>query len=352
MKLVFTTNQMPGYMRIRRGKGFSYLLPDGGLLNDKAERMRISALSIPPAYEDVWICMLENGHLQATGKDARGRTQYCYHAAWHDEAADRKFGILCDFVTALPRIRARVRRELCVPYLTFDRVVAGIVALLDLTGYRIGNSKYARENRTFGISSLLTRHLKEEDGQLLLRFRGKAGHKHKTEIAAPRLARLISELHDLPGQNLFRYEDEQGEWHDVGSADVNRWLKEAGDGDYTAKQFRTWKATLICAIELATEPPADTKSARERVIRQAIKITALKLNHTAATCRKYYIHPRLTAAYRNGSLFQIMNSPPPRLRKSDGTASLHANERRVFKIISAADRKAGAICMRMKRLSR
>lgn len=335
MKLVYTSDQMPGYRRLRRGKGFSFLLPDGGRLQDKEERRRILSLAIPPAYEDVWICTLKNGHLQATGIDARKRKQYRYHPAWHEGAADRKFEMLAEFATALPRIRARLRKELADADLTRERVIAGIVALLDLTGYRIGNSRYVRENRTFGISSLLNRHLREEEeGQLILRFRGKAGSEHHAEIANPRLSRLVAELQELPGQHLFRYEDSEGKLHDIETADVNTWLKEAGGGDYTAKQFRTWRATLLCAKELAAEPPPEARTAQDRIVREAIKKTALNLNHTPATCRKYYIHPALIDAYRTGFLHHVMNSKPPRLKAGNGTAGLHADERRVFKIIT------------------
>ncbi|WAC21465.1 DNA topoisomerase IB [Luteolibacter sp. SL250] len=335
VRLVYTTDTMPGYRRHRRGTGFSFLQPDGKVLADRAERRRILSLAVPPAYEDVWICMLENGHLQATGIDARGRKQYRYHPQWHAGSADRKYGLLSSFAAALPRIRQQVAKALSRPTLTRDRVIAGIVALLDSTGYRIGNARYEKENRTFGLSTLLNRHLREADGQLTLRFRGKAGQEHLAEIANPRLVRLVSELQELPGQHLFRYEDRDGGLHDIGTADVNGWLKEITGGDYTAKQFRTWKATVLCARELAKEPPPDTRTARERVIRQSIKDTALRLHHTPATCRKYYIHPALLAAYRTGDLFRIMHALPPRLRRTDGTAGLRSDERRVHKILES-----------------
>lgn len=332
--LRFTHDQMPGYKRIRRGTGFSFLLPEGILLHDRLERKRILSLAIPPAYESVWVCMLPNGHLQATGIDARGRKQYRYHPDWHASAADRKFGVLQSFAKALPHIRSQVRKELARPSLTMGRVIAGIVALLDHTGYRIGNARYAKDNHTFGLASLLSRHLREEDGLLKLKFRGKAGQEHQAAIVSPKLVTLISELQELPGQNLFRYEDSTGEWHDIGTSEINEWLKETGGGDYTAKQFRTWKATVLCAHELAKEPPPETRTAQERAIREAIKATAERLHHTPATCRKYYIHPALLTAYRTGDLFRIMHSRPPRLRATDGTARLYADERRVFKILS------------------
>jgi len=300
MKLVYTSDSMPGYKRVRRGKGFSFLLPDGRSLVDKVERQRILSLAIPPAYENVWVCPLENGHLQATGIDARRRKQYRYHPAWHEDAADRKFEMLTNFATALPGIRAALRRELGKTELNRERVIAGVVALLDLTGYRIGNSRYVKENRTFGLSSLLVRHLKEDQGRYRLKFRGKAGHEHQAEITDPRLARLIADLQELPGQHLFCYEDEAGNSHEIGTGDVNNWLGEVSGGDYTAKQFRTWRATVLCARELGSEPLAETKAGQERAIRQAIKATAAILNHTPTTCRKYYIHPNLIAAYRRG----------------------------------------------------
>lgn len=334
MKLIFTHDRMPGYKRVRKGRGFAFFLPDGSSLRDKLERQRILSLAIPPAYQDVWVCPVPNGHLQATGIDARLRKQYCYHPAWHQDAADRKFSLLPAFATALPKIRASLRRELVGPELTRERVIAGIVALLDITGYRIGNSRYEKQNKTFGLSSLLTRHLKEEDGQLKLRFRGKAGHEHEAEIASPRLAQLVAELQDLPGQHLFRYEDESGECHDIGTADVNDWLKETGGGDYTAKQFRTWRATLLCARALAAQPPPESNTAQQIVVRDAIKAVATVLNHTPATCRKYYIHPAILTAYGSGALYKIMHSTPPRLSRKNGSAGLLTDERRVYKMIA------------------
>ncbi len=336
MKLVFTSDHMPGYRRHRSGRGFSYRLPDGTILTDRSERRRIRSLVIPPAYKEVWICMLENGHLQATGLDARGRKQYRYHPAWHEHAAERKFGQLAGFAAALPRIRAAVRKELAGNELTRERVIAGVVLLLDETGYRIGNTRYERDNGTHGIASLLTRHLREEENGLQLRFVGKSGQRHETIVSNPRLTRLLGELQDLPGQHLFRYESADGGWRDLDSSDVNSWLHEITGADYTAKIFRTWKATVGCARGLAANPPPDSRGAREQVIREAIKATAARLNHTAATCRKFYVHPAVLRSYRSEELNRIMRSRPPALRKSDGTASLRADERRVYRILTIA----------------
>ncbi|MCW1924745.1 DNA topoisomerase IB [Luteolibacter arcticus] len=333
-RLVFTHDGMPGYRRKRAGRGFCYELPDGALLRDKEERTRISSLAVPPAYEDVWICMLENGHLQATGLDQRGRKQYRYHPEWHRMAGDRKFLNLAGFAKALPGIRRKVRAALHDDGLERDRIIAGIVTLLDLTGFRIGNHRYVRENRSFGLASLLTRHARETDDGWWLRFRGKAGKEHRARINDAQVTALVQELQDLPGQYLFCYRDGR-RWRPIESGDVNAWLKEISGGDFTAKQFRTWKATVMCARELGRDLPPEGKTALKKAETIAIRTTAERLNHTPATCRSYYIHPAIFRAYRSGDLYQRMQSPPPRLRKSDGSALLHAEERRVLAAIEA-----------------
>lgn len=332
-RLVFTHDAMPGYQRRRSGKGFSYRTPSGSLLRNAAERKRIAALVIPPAYDAVWICILPNGHLQATGIDQRGRKQYRYHPSWHLLSGDRKFELLPAFAKALPRIRKRVSAGLAGDALDLERIVAGIVALLDATGFRIGSRRYVKENKSFGVSSLLSRHLSEEDGQWVIRFKGKSGKTHETSVGDARIASLISELQELPGQHLFQHEDESGARRPVETTDVNAWLKEVGGGDFTAKQFRTWRATLMCARELGKEPPADSEAACKRAEVTAIRLTAETLNHTLATCRKYYVHPAILKAYRSGDLYRVMNSRPPRLRKSDDSAFLRADERRVLLLL-------------------
>ena len=331
--LVFTHDAMPGYSRRRSGRGFSYLTPQGRALRDARERKRIASLVIPPAYESVWICLLPNGHLQATGLDQRGRKQYRYHPEWQLLTGDRKFELLPEFAKALPRIRRRAKAALSGDSLNLERIVAGIIALLDSTGFRIGNHRYAKENRSFGLSSLLSKHLSEEDGEWVIRFKVKSGKEHEAQISDARIVSLIAELQDLPGQRLFRHEDESGTLRDVGTTDVNAWLKEAGGGDFTAKQFRTWRATLLCALELGKEAPAESETALKRAEVAAIRSTAEALNHTLATCRKYYIHPGILRAYRSGDLHRVMNAKPPRMRRADESAKLKANERRVLSLI-------------------
>lgn len=331
--LVYTHDGMPGYQRRRSGKGFRYLTPEGGTLRDRSERSRIASLVIPPAYESVWVCLRANGHLQATGIDQRGRKQYRYHPDWHLLAADRKFEILPSFAMALPRIRRRVRDALSGKALDRDRIIAGIVALLDATGFRVGNRRYAKENKSFGLSSLLSRHLTEEDGQWVIRFKGKSGKEHRADVADAKIASLVTELQELPGQHLFQYEDESGELRLVETTDVNEWLKEVAGGDFTAKQFRTWRATLLCARELGKEAPPEGIAALKSAELAAIRYTAEALNHTVATCRKYYIHPGILKAFRSGELHRVMHALPPRMRRGDESARLHAGERRVLSLI-------------------
>lgn len=323
---------MPGIRRARRGKGFAFYLPDGSLLADLNEKRRIAALAIPPAYENVWICLHENGHLQATGVDSRGRKQYRYHPAWHERANQRKFSGLPEFVAALPHIRARARLALQGDGITRERVIAGVVALLDETGYRIGNKRYEQFNRSFGLASLLMRHLKEDEEGWTLKFRGKSGQIHETQITDPKLATLFAELQELPGQHLFRYQDEDGGYHDIGTADVNAWLKEVGGGEFTAKQFRTWKATVLCATLLGRIPPPEDEAGIRRAIKEAVQGAAELLHHTPTTCRKYYLPPRLFSAFRKGTLFEAMrvssNHKIPR--------GLHAQEARVLAVIAPA----------------
>jgi DNA topoisomerase-1 len=337
--LIFTHDGMPGYRRMRVGRGFSYRLPGGTLLRDKGERARISALAVPPAYESVWICMRENGHLQATGLDQRGRKQYRYHPEWHRLAGDRKFLHLAEFARALPAIRRKVRTALTGEGLERDRIISGIVTLLDQTGFRIGNHRYVQENRSFGLASLLTRHARETEEGWLLRFKGKSGKEHRAEISDAQVIALVEELQELPGQYLFCHRDGR-RWRPVESGDVNAWLKEISGGDFTAKQFRTWRATVMCARELGREPPPEGKTALKRAEAIAIRATAERLNHTPATCRSYYIHPAILRAYRSGELYRRMNSPAPRLRKSDGSASLRSDERRVLALIETTPLRA------------
>ncbi|MFC7335852.1 DNA topoisomerase IB [Haloferula chungangensis] len=334
--LVYTNDGMPGYRRRRAGRGFRYLLPKGAVLRDQPEIDRIKSLAIPPAYDSVWICMKPHGHLQATGMDERGRKQYRYHPRWHRFAAERKFSQLPEFALALPKIRKRARAALEEDGDARGRVIAGIVSLLDRTGFRIGSRRYADENHTYGLASLLSRHVKKGDEGWTMRFRGKSGKLHRAIVDDSRIAKLIDDLQDLPGQYLFCHKID-GRWRPIGSTDVNHWLKEVSGGDITAKHFRTWRASLHCARELAKEDPPESVAEIKRTERQAICNTAEVLNNTAAVCRKYYIHPAVFDAYRSGVLRTKMSKPAPRMRKSDDSSKLKADERRLLWLIEHFD---------------
>lgn len=324
---------MPGYSRRRQGRHFRFFAPNGTLLSDASEKQRILSLAIPPAYREVWICTQANGHLQATGLDDRGRKQYRYHPQWAALSADRKFTGLPEFARALPGLRSRVASALAVGGFEKERIVAGIVGLLDHTGYRIGNKRYVSENRSYGLVSLLSRHLVEEESGWTLRFRGKSGQWHRAEVRNARISALVAELHELPGQHLFRYEKEDGEWHDLGTTDVNDWLKLVGGGHFTAKQFRTWRATVLCARELAAYPVPETAREQRANELAAIRLTAARLHHTPSTCRKYYLHPAIFDAFRSGRLQPLMRNRPPKFPAGDKAASLRADERRLLWLI-------------------
>ncbi|MBC8056206.1 MAG: DNA topoisomerase IB [Rhizobiales bacterium] len=296
--LVYVSDESPGISRLRRGDGFAYRRPDGKPLRDADELARIRHLAIPPAYSDVWICPLPHGHLQATGRDARGRKQYRYHAKWRVARDESKFERLADFGRALPRIRSRVARDLAAPVgqrVLRDTVLAAIVRLLDTTLVRVGNDAYARENGSFGLTTLRNRHVAVQGDALTLRFRGKSGISHEVALQDRRVARVVKRCQALPGQELFQYLDEAGEPRTVGSADVNDYLREASGGEFTAKDFRTWHGSVLalqlwCALD-PTEAAAPTLAGAKRLLGEV----AARLGNTVAVCRKAYVHPGVLA---------------------------------------------------------
>jgi len=303
--LVYVSDAMPGIRRVRRGKDFAYVLPDGRPLRTGAELKRIASLAIPPAYEDVWICNDPRGHLQATGRDARGRKQYRYHPNWRRIRDSEKFERMPDFGEALPRLRQRLRRDIALAGLTREKVLAVIASLLDATRMRIGNAEYARDNNSYGLTTLRNRHVRFiPDGRLLLRFRGKGGAEHEIAVDDKRLARLVRRCHQLPGQRLFQYVDDAGLLRPIDSDQVNQYLKEAMGNDFTAKDFRTWGATLRAVAILHATPLPDPSSERalKACIVDAVKKVALELRNTPAICRKSYINPVVFDAWRSGAL--------------------------------------------------
>ena len=300
--LRYVTDATPGISRRRSGRGFVYLDPRGKRLTNPARLAWIRALAIPPAWTDVWICSARNGHLQATGRDARGRKQYRYHPGWRGQRDDVKYERMIAFGTALPRIRRRVTRDLRRPGLPRERVLAAIVRLLEKTGARIGNEEYARDNRSFGLTTLRDRHARVGSDRIRFRFRGKGGRAAEVELSDARLARIVRRCQDLPGQELFVYLDEDGEVRSIGSHDVNDYLREISGHDFTAKDFRTWAATVLAALALAREERGGKPSvAKRRVVRAIARVSAW-LGNTPAVSRKAYIHPSVIEAYLDGEV--------------------------------------------------
>ena len=300
--LAHSSDEEPGIRRRRAGRGFAYFDPQGRHIDDEATLARIRALVIPPAYRKVWICADPDGHLQATGRDARGRKQYRYHPRWRETRDAAKFGRMRAFGRALPRIRAAVARDLGRPGLSKEKVVAGVVRLLERTLIRVGNDRYAAENGSFGLTTLRKRHAAVAEGRIRLEFRGKGGRPIASEFGDRRIARLVAACRELPGQRLFQYLGAEGERHAVGSEDVNAYLKAVTGEDFTAKDFRTWAGTLLATCHLAAEPAAETEAVARRTIVECIRGVAARLANTPAVCRRCYIHPGILNAYAAGRL--------------------------------------------------
>lgn len=303
--LVYVSDSEPGIARRRAGRGFGYRLPDGGKVGDAATLARIRALAIPPAYTQVWICLDPQGHLQATGRDARGRKQYRYHADWAQVRGDGKFERIVAFGKALPRLRRRLRSDLALPGFPRQKVLALVVALMADTLVRVGNSEYARSNRSYGLTTLRNRHLEfVRGGRARLKFRGKSGQEQEIEVDDKRLARLIHACQQLPGQALFQYRDDDGALQPVDSGQVNDYLRQAMGEDFTAKDFRTWGGTLAALQALARLPLPERGSERalKQVQNEVIAEVAEVLGNTPAVCRKAYIDPCVFDGWRSGRL--------------------------------------------------
>jgi DNA topoisomerase-1 len=302
--LVYVHDDDPGFRRVRRGRGFRYLDCSGAPIVDPTVIARIRALGLPPAYSDVWICIDAQGHIQATGRDERGRKQYRYHDRWVEARAGAKFGRLAAFGRAIPELRAALERDLRRAGLPRDKVVATVVRLLEATLIRVGNAEYMRENKSFGLTTLRTRHLRLDGAELRFEFRGKSGVPHNVRVHDRRLARIVRSIQELPGQRLFQYLDTEGERRLVESGDVNAYIRAATGDDFSAKDFRTWGGTLAVAKALALYPaPLDAREAKRTVV-TCIKAAAALLGNTPAVCRSAYIHPDILLAFGEGRLPQ------------------------------------------------
>lgn len=298
-----------GIKRRRSGKGFTYKGPDGKAVS-KEDRERIDALAIPPAWKDVWISTDPHGHIQATGYDDRGRKQYIYHEEWSRARSADKFDRLESFGKALPSLRAALGADLASKELDRDKVVAAIVRVMERTFARVGSERYARENESYGVSTLETEHVEITRRRLHFRFPGKGGKCQDLDLEDQRVVAVVRQCQELPGERLFEYEDEDGDVHEVGSADVNAYLRETMDGPFSSKDFRTWAATTLMLQRLLAAGPRDEEKEREVVVREAVKEVAEELGNTPAVCKQSYIHPAVPAAYLDGSLEERVADPP------------------------------------------
>ncbi len=302
--LRYMSGEPPGIVRKRTGKSFRYLQPDGRAVRDRQTLGRIRSLAIPPAWRDVWICARDDGHLQATGRDARSRKQYRYHRRWDEVRGETKYGRMAAFAMALPRIRRRVDQDLALPELPREKVLAALVRLLETTHIRVGNAEYARDNASFGLTTMRERQVQVRGGKLQFRFRGKSGVRHDIELTDHRLARIVRLMQDLPGEELFRYVDENGAIHGVESTDVNDYLKEISSEDFTSKDFRTWAGTVLAARALLGFAAFESQAEAKRNLAQAIEVVARQLGNTKAVCRKCYVHPAILDSYLEGTLVE------------------------------------------------
>lgn len=300
--LRYFSDTKPGFKRERYRDGFRYRDATGRLIRDRNDLARIARLAIPPAWEDVWICPLEDGHLQATGRDARGRKQYRYHVDWRTVRDESKYGRMIAFGRALPKIRRKVGRDLQVKGLPREKVLATVVRLLETTLIRVGNDEYARDNKSFGLTTMHNRHARVNGRKVTFSFRGKSGIKHVIDIENRKLARIVKQCRDLPGYELFGYVDENGNAVDVTSTDINAYLREITGEAFTAKDFRTWAGTVLAARALQEFEKFSTQKEAKQNMLSAIEAVARLLGNTPAICRKCYVHPIVMDTYLDGSL--------------------------------------------------
>jgi DNA topoisomerase-1 len=353
LKLQYVTDQMPGIRRVRRGRGFAYQADDGHWLTaqdkvDQAHLHRIRSLAIPPAYEQVWICPLPTGHMQATGRDARGRKQYRYHPQWRERQEGDKFDRLLAFGEALPRLRRRVSQALASPIGRRpgrDIVLATLIRLLDTTLVRVGNEVYARDNRSYGLTTLRARHVQVQGSHLALRFRGKSGVLHDVQLDDPRVAAIVRRCQDMPGQELFQYVDDEGIVHAVGSAELNEQIRHACGEAFTAKDFRTWHATVHAWARLSPcasgskrgDDPCEvlSQAARKRLVNEALREVAGLLGNTLAVCRKSYVHPHVLEC-------ALLAEWPEQAAEAPARRGLNQQERALLAFLKARSSATGS----------
>ena len=300
--LRYVSDAQPGIQRKKAGKGFFYIDAEGKRVRDTETLRRIRSLVIPPAWTDVWICTNPRGHLQATGRDARGRKQSRYHPRWREVRDENKYERMLLFGTAIRAIRARLEEDLALPGLPRNKVLATIVRLMERTLIRVGNDEYARENHSYGLTTMRTKHVQVNGSTVVFSFRGKSGKSHTVGVEDRRLARIIRRCQDLPGYELFEYLDESGETHKIDSSDVNDYLREISGQDFTAKDFRTWVGTVLACVALREFEEFTSETQAKKNVVEAIKAVAQRLGNTPAVCRKCYVHPEVLQQYLAGKL--------------------------------------------------
>jgi len=330
-RLRYVTDQIPGIRRRRSGKGFVYVTPDSKITRDPDELQRFRSLAIPPAWRDVWICPLAHGHLQATGRDARKRKQYRYHPRWREVRDENKYDRMLGFAKKLPAIRRKVAQDLALPGLPREKVLATVVRLLETSMIRVGNQEYKRQNNSFGLATLHSRHVNVSGSSIRFEFRGKSGVRHAVDLNDRRIARIIRQCQDLPGYELFQYIGDDGERYAIDSADVNDYLRQIAGEEFSSKDFRTWAGTVLAARALGEFHSGDKKAPRKKNILQAIEVVAKRLGNTKAVCRKCYIHPAVIESYTDGSLFELLRR---RAKKAKDSAQDLASEAAVLALLN------------------
>ena len=305
--LRYVEDRRPGITRVRHGQGVGYRGPDGRPICDGETLTRIRSLAVPPAWRNVWICPDANGHLQATGRDAKGRKQYRYHPRWREVRDGNKYERMIAFGRALPLIRKRVQKDLARPGLPREKILATVARLLEVTLIRVGNEEYAKQNESFGLATMRNRHVRVNGSALRFQFRGKSGVLHAVDLEDRRLARIVRRSRDLPGYELFQYVDADGDRRTIDAADVNAYLKSIAGDEFTAKDFRTWAGTVLAARALRDVAAFGSKAQAKRNVLRAVEAVAKRLGNTTAVCRKCYIHPEVVNAYFDGTLAASLN---------------------------------------------
>lgn len=336
--LQYVTDQLPGIKRVRWGKHFEYVSARGMPVHDDRTLRRIASLVIPPAWEDVWICASPNGHLQATGRDARGRKQAKYHPGFRAVRDEAKYGRVLSFAAALPKIRRTIRRHLALRGMPREKVLAAIVSLLEKTLIRIGNDQYAKKNNSFGLTTIHNKHAKVNGSKITFRFLGKSGVMHEVDLESPKLAKVVRKCQDLPGQELFGYVDDDGKHRDVKSQDVNAYLQEISGQPFTAKDFRTWAGTVLAAQALKEFEQFDSQTQAKKNVVRAIENVAERLGNTKAVCRKCYVHPVILDSYLDGTLVEQLEVRAERELKS--VSKLPAEEAAVVALLQQKLKRA------------